>query len=273
MRIAILSLIGLSLIGCKSAKPVVNETTSTNDSSNIVVVEVDPSAKEPNKEDVNRAEYLQFLRSYNRVLDYVNTVVIKASAKYSDEKQDQSVSADIRIKKDEVIWLSIKFLGIPMAKAMITPDKVQYFEKLNGTYFEGDYQTLSNWLGTELDFKRVQNILMGRPIAEVDISKVQIDGLLQKFSIKDASEDNVEKVYDFEGNELRKTQILQSAESRNLEIDYPNFAKNFPTQLFIQALHEKGKTNIRMNYNQVLFNEQVSFPYSVPNGYERVFIE
>ena len=42
------------------------------------------------------------------------TINIRANAKYRDDKQSQSVSADIRIKKDEVIWVNVKFIGIPM---------------------------------------------------------------------------------------------------------------------------------------------------------------
>ena len=90
------------------------------------------------------------------------TLNIRANAKYEDEKQSHSMNADIRIKKDEIIWINIKFLGIPMAKAMITPTKVSYYEKPNGTYFEGDFSMLSNWLGTDLDFNKVQNLFLGK---------------------------------------------------------------------------------------------------------------
>ena len=41
-----------------------------------------------------------------------------------------------------------------MAKALITPTKVSYYEKINNTYFEGDFSLLSNWLGTDLDFQK-----------------------------------------------------------------------------------------------------------------------
>ena len=29
---------------------------------------------------------------------------------------------------------------------------------------------------------------------------------------------------------------------------------------------------ININYNSIIFNEELSFPYSVPNSYERIFI-
>ena len=57
------------------------------------------------------------------------TLYIKSSARYEDAKQTQNVSAEIRIKKDEKILVSIRFLGITMAKALITPTQVKYYEQ------------------------------------------------------------------------------------------------------------------------------------------------
>ena len=87
-----------------------------------------------------------------------STLYIRASAKYKHEDDSQSVSAEIKIKKDEKILVSIRFLGITMAKALITPTEVKYYEKIGGTYFEGNYEALSQWLGTDLYFIEIQKI-------------------------------------------------------------------------------------------------------------------
>ena len=101
------------------------------------------------------------------------TLYIKSNVKYNDEKQSQNLTAEIKIKKDEQILVSIRFLGITMAKALITPASVSYYEKLNSTYFEGDFSTLSKWLGTDLDFNKVQNILIGQAIDDLTKGKYQ----------------------------------------------------------------------------------------------------
>jgi len=92
---------------------------------------------------------------YNNKIDF-STLYIRASAKYKQEEDSQSVSAEVKIKKDAQILVSIRVLGITMAKALITPLEVKYYEKINGTYFEGDYQSLSQWLGTDLDYTKIQ---------------------------------------------------------------------------------------------------------------------
>jgi len=109
-------------------------------------------------------------KQYDNKIDF-SSLYIRAAAKYKDEKQSQNVSAEIKIKKDEKILVSIRFLGITMAKALITPNEVKYYEKINGTYFEGDYAALSKWLGTDLDFQKVQNMLLGKPMDDLTKGK------------------------------------------------------------------------------------------------------
>ena len=70
--------------------------------------------------------------SSNRIIDNVysnklnfSTLYIKSNVHYESEKQSQNVTAEIKIKKDEMILVSLRFLGITMAKALITPTKVE----------------------------------------------------------------------------------------------------------------------------------------------------
>jgi hypothetical protein len=48
--------------------------------------------------------------------------------KYADDKQTQNVTAEIKIKKDEQILVSIRFLGITMAN-IDNSNSVSYYEK------------------------------------------------------------------------------------------------------------------------------------------------
>jgi hypothetical protein len=104
----------------------------------------------------------KIIESYdNNKIDF-STLYIKASARYEDEKQAQNVQAEIRIKKDEKILISVRVLGITMAKALITPSAVKYYDKIGNKYFEGDFSTLSKWIGTDLDYQKLQNMFLGK---------------------------------------------------------------------------------------------------------------
>jgi len=216
-------------------------------------------------------------KHYDNKLDF-KTLNIKASAKYEDEKQSQNVTAEIKIEKDKQILVSVRFLGITMAKALITPTTVSYYEKIKGTYYEGDFTSLSKWLGTELDYSKVQNLLVGEALDDLRKGKYTQTIVENLFKLEDEKEAKIKKTFylDSEKYLLQKEEISQPAESRMLAIKYSD-SKTFnqgilPTKIEINAVQPKGKTDINLEYNNITFNEELSFPYSVPSGYKKVII-
>ena len=206
------------------------------------------------------------------------TIYIRASARYEDKNNSQNVSAEIKIKKDEKILVSIRVLGITMAKALITPTEVKYYEKLGGEYFEGDFTGLSKWLGTDLDFQKVQNLLIGQAMDDLTIGtyKASIDNKLYRLETDNTS---TMKAFYFEAARflIKQQQIIQPKQNRMLMVNYPNHSDYptmiLPTGIDIEANQEKGKVKINIQYNSATFNDELSFPYSVPSGYERIYID
>ncbi|WP_369013332.1 DUF4292 domain-containing protein [Flavobacterium anhuiense] len=217
-------------------------------------------------------------KHYNNKLDF-STLYIKASAKYVDEKQSQNVTAEIRIEKDKQILISVRFLGITMAKALITPDAVSYYEKINSTYYEGDFTSLSKWLGTDLDYSKVQNLLVGEAFDDLRKGKYTQTIVENLFRLDEEKDANLKKTFFLDGEKylIQKEEISQPSENRTLQIAYSD-TKTFdqgilPTSIEINAVQPKGKTSINLNYNNISFNEELSFPYSVPSGYKKVIIK
>lgn len=208
-----------------------------------------------------------------------STLYIKSNARYADEKHVQNVTAEIKIKKDQQILISIRFLGITMAKALITPTAVNYYEKMNGSYFEGDFSGLSQWLGTDLDFNRIQNMLLGDAIDDLNKGKYTESLTEQTYRLDDDSNSNTKKSFFFDADKflVKRQEIKQTAEDRMIQVAYSdNKVFNeaiLPLNVLINTSQKKGKTEISLDYNTVSFNEELSFPYSVPNGYKRIIIK
>ena len=207
------------------------------------------------------------------------TAYIKADVSYKDPKEALNLSADIRILKDEKILISIRFFGITMAKGLITPTEVKYYEKSGNSYFEGDYSTLSKWLGTDLDFTKVQNMLIGEAFDNLEKGKYDSSVENGLYKLEDKSSKNTLKSFLFEASKymIKNQKIQQLKEKRTLSVVYPNHkqyeAITFPSALNIEAINDEKKTNIDIEYSSIKFNEDLSFPYSVPSGYDRTFID
>ncbi|MCF8322634.1 MAG: DUF4292 domain-containing protein [Flavobacterium sp.] len=214
----------------------------------------------------------------NNKVDF-STLYIKSNVKYDNGKQNHNVAAEIKIKKDEQILVSIRFLGITMAKAMITPKSVSYYEKMNGSYYEGDFSALSQMLGTELDFYKVQNMLLGRAMDDLRTGKYTETVSDQTIQLNDVLDTKLKKSFVLDATTylLINQEIEQPSESRKIQIAYSNhntYTQGIvPLNVLINASQAKGKTEINLEYNTVTFNVELSFPYSVPNDYKRIIIK
>jgi opacity protein-like surface antigen len=215
---------------------------------------------------------------YNNKLEF-STLYIKSNVQYADDKQTQNVTAEIKIKKDQQILVSVRFLGITMAKASITPTLVSYYEKIGSTYFEGDFSSLSQWLGTDLDYSKIQNMLLGRTIDDLEKGKFVESFVDQIYRLDDASDNSVKKSFYFDANTflVNKQEIIQAAQGRMIQVAYSEKMvykeATLPSKIAINTVQKKGKTQINLDYNTITFNEALSFPYSVPNGYKRIIIK
>lgn len=254
----ILILIALSvLVSCKSKKGLIGEQSAYENAELVTVVK----GHYGNQQNFSTANF-------------------RASARYEDHTQSQNVTAEIRIKKDEKILVLVRFFGITMAKALITPEKVSYYEKINGKYFEGNYQLLSNWLGTPLDYEKVQNLFLGRALD--DLTKEQYTVALENglHVLKNNPKASLRKMFMFEAANflLKKETIEQETPEgpRSVDVTYPSHKESekgiYPAEIHIEA-HQKEKVSIKIAYNHVTFNEDLSFTYDVPEGYEQIFID
>ena len=207
------------------------------------------------------------------------TIYIKADVDYKDNRQAQSVTADIKIEKDKNILLSVRFLGFTVAKALITPDKVQYYEKLGGKFFEGNYSTISQWLGTDLDFQKIQNMIIGQPFENLTKTKYEQKIVDQVIQLEPKTQIDVQSQYLFSQNPLLLVKQLfgQAENNRAINIDYRNHEQflegTMPKNIDILATQNAKNTSIKIELTKISFNEALTFSYSVPDGYEKMEIK
>ncbi|OED34946.1 hypothetical protein AB832_06680 [Flavobacteriaceae bacterium (ex Bugula neritina AB1)] len=216
---------------------------------------------------------------YNKAFNFTS-LNAKVKVKYQDAKQSFSPNVTLRIEKDKKIWVSAKLLGITLAKALITPEKVSYYEKVNGTYFEGDFKLLSEWLGTNLDFDKVQQLLLGQSIFNLRDDKYTSEVQEGKYVLRPKKQlELFERLFLIHPDSFKMAvqQLKQEKEKRNLAILYKSYQKvgnqYFPKEINIEASEDTDRTLITIDYRTVDYNAKVSFPFKIPSGYEQVTIE
>ncbi|GAB5400695.1 MAG: DUF4292 domain-containing protein [Aureisphaera sp.] len=206
-----------------------------------------------------------------------STMASRVKVAYQDEKQRQSITVSLRIEKDEKIWIKASILGITLAKALITPEKVSYYETLGNTYFDGDFTLLSEWLGTSLDFDKTQAILLGQSIFTLDRGSYQSSVASGSYQLEPKRQP-----YNFvhslllrpENFKVRSSELTQPEDGRQLFLTYGEYQElegsQYPSQIAIRALEGNSETTIDVEFKKIDLNVSVKFPFSIPEGYKEI---
>lgn len=216
----------------------------------------------------------QIIRNhYNNDLDF-NTIRGRIRFTFDNEDKSLSNSLSLRMEKDKAIWLSAT-LGV--AKVYITPDRVSFYNKLDNTYFDGDFSYLSELLGTDLDFEKVQNLLLGQAIFDLNKERYDSKVIQNKYQLMPKEDVALfEKLFLIEPLTFKMAvqQLTQKAKNRMLLISYDSYqqinGKPFPDEIRILASEVSGQTKIDLEYSNIEFNQKVSFPYQIPEGYKPI---
>ncbi|NNL08317.1 MAG: DUF4292 domain-containing protein [Croceitalea sp.] len=205
-----------------------------------------------------------------------NTLSGRLKIEYSDGYTNQGFNVSLRMKKDEAIWISAP-LGV--LKAYITPDRVQFYNKLEGEYFEGDFSYLSDLLGADLDFKKVQNLLIGNAVLDLREQKFSTSILDGKYGLKPKEQNELYKILFFlepKNFKIANQEISQPWNKRFLSMQYSYQRVNdqvLPNKVTIQALTEDGQNNIDLDYKNVELNRNLNFPFRIPKGYKEIVLK
>ncbi|MGS2740333.1 DUF4292 domain-containing protein [Sinomicrobium sp. M5D2P17] len=215
-------------------------------------------------------------RHYKNVPEFKN-VAGRMKVDYDNGDVSQGFNLSFRLEKDKAIWLSAT---MSLAKVYITPERVSFYNKLDNTYFDGDFSYLSDFLGTELDFEKVQNLLLGQAI--FDLNEGDYNSLIvnNNYQLKSVNEMNLLKVlFQVEPANFRMGRQLLSdpSEDRALNIEYKTYQlvekEIFPDEIGITVEEGSRKTNIDIKYRNVEFDRELTFPYSIPKGYKEITLD
>ena len=204
------------------------------------------------------------------------TLAAKVKVKFDNGKTKESVSVTMRIVKDEIIWLKVtKFITI--LKVKITPTSVQYYSPFFKNYYDGDYTSLEELLGFEINFEQLQNVLLGQSIQNVKKQKQQLEIKDNAFVLSPKVQSDLFKIfYSVSPShfKLEKQQIVNPIKQQQLDISYSNYkiieAEIFPTNITIKAQQKKKYTHIDATFKSVKLNTKVNTSFRIPANYKRL---
>lgn len=195
---------------------------------------------------------------------------------YANGDDSQGVNVSLRMEKDKVIWMSAP-LGV--VKVHITPNKVSFYNKLQNEYFDGDFSYLSNLLGTELDFEKVQNLLLGNAVLDLRKEKFNSEVYNGNYQLKPKKARELFKIlFQLEPKNFKiaEQEISQPENARQLmaKYTYQDISGNvLPEEVKIIAEESGDLTTIDLSFRNLELNKPMNFPYKVPKGYDKITLK
>ncbi|GAA3565633.1 DUF4292 domain-containing protein [Snuella lapsa] len=217
----------------------------------------------------------QLIKENLRQTPHFKTLAVRVKVDVKDGDKEKGYTVNMRIEKDKKILLMSS--PISVVKALITPDKVSFYNKLDNTYFEGDYSYLSKLLGTELDFEKVQNLLLGEALFHLkdETYKVSVDD--NTYVLEPKQQRAVFELFlllEPSYFKIKSQQIYQPEKFRHLQIDYLAYQKiekqTLPQHIKVIAIEANEELIINLEYKGAALDVDLRFPFKIPSGYKEI---
>ncbi len=240
-----------------------------------------------------------------RTLDFETLEAKRLNIDFDYNGEKSGVKGYIKIHCDSFIFISLSKMTVPVAKLLLTPEKIQMVNYIGKYYYEDGYGSISELLEADVNYYFLEAVLTNKI---VDFS----DELLRKEYRKMASriENNEYVLQDMRAKKLsgmlreekkrvryvkRKEQegifiqrifvdpscfkisqyqIMDILNSRKLEINYNKYTKLggmlFPEKFDLQFEGEQGNVKIGAEYGRFVLNGPTTVNFKIPEKYKRV---
>lgn len=202
----------------------------------------------------------------------------KARMVLREANKEREVKANIRLRKDSVIWMTFSVIGVQGGKAIINKDSITIVSNVDKEYYVFDYAELSKIYNFDINYRVIQSAMLGNlilPRKEEDQVVLESSFFIMK---QQADSIQVDNYINAASMKLEKLEMKEKNSNNSLVINYSNFqpigSKLFPYNgtitLFYKTLGGSLNTTIIFEYNKAeVGDKELKFPFNIPKKYVR----
>ncbi len=205
-----------------------------------------------------------------------NWLEAKAKITFDDGNQQLSVNASIKMRKDSLLWASIKKLGFEIARVQVTPDSVYIIDRINNEYAVRDIKYLEKQVSAPASLNTLQALLLGNPIF-FTTRDLQAEAKLPYYHLfgeKDGLENHFWLSAD--NRQLKKMDFNDQRERRSVSMALEEYAKVSNRQDFSYLRNMEmqssatGKVQVELRFSEVEIDKPLDMRFDIPQRYTRV---
>lgn len=213
----------------------------------------------------------------------IDFIYLTAKSKLAFKSKDQDIdnaTVFIRVRKDSLIWLSVRKIGIEAVRALVSRDSIVIINTIQKEYSVYDFPALSKQFDFNMNFDLLQSLIVGNlPLPKRPAQKIKNE---RDYLLLRQSEGKVlvENYIGEKDRKLKRLMVTEQPTKNTLRLDYDDFS-TLNTFLFpytsLVTLDYKSKTDgmfyqtlLKIQHNKVeLVDKSPGFPFTIPAKYQR----
>ena len=151
----------------------------------------------------------------------------RSKIKVDKKGLDVSMSMNLRINKDQLIWINLSNTMIgKIGKCKVTPDSVFVLRDYQAKeYYKGSIEGLNKRLGYELSYAMLQNMLLGEmPLMDIDNASISKENG-ELVIIQNEELFKLENRLNPKTKKLNSLKIMQHGKAEYLQLIYSKYEK------------------------------------------------
>ncbi len=202
----------------------------------------------------------------------------KARMVFKDDSKEREVKANIRIRKDSVIWMTFSVIGVQGGKALINKDSVTIVSNLDKEYYVFNYKELSTRFNFEVNYYTIQSAILGNLISTRSNDDIINQGPSFNLLEQQRGTVSVKNYINAASRKLEKVEMKEADTNNSIMMNYSNFQpvgdKIFPFNGAVNIIYKTAKgllnTSITLEYNKAeVGDKELKFPFNIPRKYDR----
>jgi hypothetical protein len=202
----------------------------------------------------------------------------KAKINYKDDELDLKAKANVRIRKDSVIWISFSSVGIQGARCLINQDSITIMNMVKKEYYVFNYDSLTKQFNLDVDFATIQAATFGNLIKE----RSRSDELEKEEGLyilrQNSGNVDINNYVNPKTMKIERVEMTEAESQNTAVIRYYDFQmieeSAFPYSAILSIFYKEGaktlNTVIEMEYNKAqVEDKELKFPFNIPKKYER----
>lgn len=197
---------------------------------------------------------------------------VKAKADLNIGGNNNEVTFNFRMLKDQKIWISVTALaGLEVSRILITPDSIQILNRIDNVYIQKPFNFIETYTNDQISFSTIQSILLGNSLAEAYPRGYNFELAEEGLWLNAQSRNLIYRLLFNPSFKVKALNLQDEDKGQQLSVKYDDFYLEadlmLPHQIRLKSVAGTKAIEVDFKYTKIEKDLVLDFPFSVPKRF------